>query len=226
MRGEYPDAGYGAQIDAVEAGEQAAQVEGGSGFACGFAFDRSGLGRNDRGGRRDRFESPLQFGVDVGDLFLEELMPLESLAQAEEVLGAIVAGERFDERRRGRLDALVAMLGQRGGITFTVEDGRDDRRASLTGDVGENVMNLEVHLIERLVDMLNVPAGVAHERVALAPECSHATHFGGGAKSRPEETNGVQVLEPLAVHHVCFATGHVLHVAGIDQANLDLRLLE
>lgn len=81
-------------------------------------------------------------------------------------------------------------------------------------------------MIERLVDMLDVPAGVTHERVALAPERTHAADFGGGAKCAAQQSDGVQVLQPLAVHHIGLAAGHVLHVAGVDQAHLDPGFLQ
>jgi hypothetical protein len=74
--------------------------------------------------------------------------------------------------------------------------------------------------------MLNVPAGVAHQRIALTPQRAHATHLRRRAKRAAQQPDGVQVLQPPAVHHVGLAPGHVLHVARIDQAHFDARLLE
>ena len=36
----------------------------------------------------------------------------------------------------------------------------------------------------------------------------------------------MEVLQPLAIHHVGFPPGHVLHMPGINQADLDLRFFK
>ncbi len=36
-----------------------------------------------------------------------------------------------------------------------------------------------------------------------------------------EQAHGVQELQPLAVLHVALAAGHVAHVLGVDQADLE-----
>ncbi len=139
---------------------------------------------------------------------------------------AIVTGERLDQGGFGGLDSMIAVSGQHGGIAFAGKDGLHDGGAGLTGDVSEHVMDLEIHLIERLVNVLDMPAALAHERVAMAPERAHAAHLGRRTESRAQQTNGVEVLQPLAIHHVGLAAGHVLHVAGVDQADLDLYLFK
>lgn len=48
----------------------------------------------------------------------------------------------------------------------------------------------------------------------------------GGRKDAPQQAHAVQVLQPLAVLHIALASGHVLDVAGVDEADLEAAVLQ
>lgn len=74
--------------------------------------------------------------------------------------------------------------------------------------------------------MLHLPRTLPHQRIAVPPQHADGAHLGGRAEGRTQQPDGMQVLQPLAVLHVGLAAGHVLDVAGIDQANRDAGLFE
>ncbi len=48
------------------------------------------------------------------------------------------------------------MLGEHDGIALAGDDGSDDLHSGRAGDVGDDVMELNIHLHERLLHVLNV----------------------------------------------------------------------
>jgi len=87
-----------AQVSAAsEHMQRGADVEGGCVLPGGLGSRR----RQRSGGWRllggERVEQPLDFGVAFGDLLEQELIGGEVLPEREQVLGAIVAGQRGDQ---------------------------------------------------------------------------------------------------------------------------------
>ena len=89
-------------------------------------------------GRRQGLERAFAFGVELGALFLEQLVAGKGLAQAEAVFGAVVAGARLDQGGCAGFHALVAVLGQRARIAL--QDRLHDGGAGQAGEVGEDLV--------------------------------------------------------------------------------------
>ena len=66
------------------------------------------------------------------------------------------------------LAALVAQGGQHGRVSLAGHDGADDAQAGRAGDVGDDVVQLQVHLRQRLLHVLDVRRGVVQQALALA----------------------------------------------------------
>jgi hypothetical protein len=165
-------------------------------------------------------ELPLDLPITILHLRLIVTINGEGLSERKQVLRPVVADERLHDRRFARLDPPVAQRGQRARIAFAVEDRIQDRQAGDTGQVADHVMKVQVHLRERLLHVLHVPCGRFDQHVPM-PQIGPQ---GADLVRRPErsakQSHRVQVLQPLAVEHVALAAGHVLHVAGVDQADL------
>lgn len=81
------------------------------------------------------------------------------------------------------------------------------------------VGELKVHLRQRLLQMLHIPALVLQEHAALTPQRTQSTNRIGRTKGAAEQTVGHQLLQPLAVEYVGLAPRDVLDVTRIDQEN-------
>ena len=144
---------------------------------------------------------------------------LQRLAEREEVLGPIIAHQRLRNGLRGGLDGAVAVLGQQLRVALPPENRVQDRQPRDPGDVAQDVMELEVHLVQRLLDVLDVSGRQVDQGVAMPEERAHRTDGLGRPEGGAEEAHGVQVLEPLAVLHIGLPPRHVLDVAGIHEAD-------
>ena len=111
-------------------------------------------------------------------------------------------------------------------VALPGQDGVQDGQAGDAGEVAEDVVEREVHLGEGRLHVLGVRAGQLHKGVPMPEEAPHGADRLGGPEGGAQEADRVEGLEPLAVLHVGFPTRHVLHVARVDQADLDPPRLE
>jgi len=66
------------------------------------------------------------------------------------------------------MTALMTICRQNGRISFTRGHGANDPHAGFARDVGHHVMELDVHLHQRLLHMLDVRGAVIQQALALA----------------------------------------------------------
>ena len=119
------------------------------------------------------------------------------------------------------LDPAVAVPGQRLGVPLAGEDRVEDGQARDAGDVAEDMVELEVHLGEGLLDMLGVGGGQLDQGVAVPEEGADGADRLRRAEGGPQQADGMEVLEPLAVLDVGLPARDVLDMPGVDQADLD-----
>ena len=71
------------------------------------------------------------------------------------------------------------------------------------------------------------PAGLLGEQhLALTGHRAHHADLAVGPPRRAQEPQAHQLLQPLTVLHVALAPRHVLHLAGVNQPNLQPALLK
>jgi hypothetical protein len=87
-------------------------------------------------------------------------------------------------------------------------------------------MNVQVHLIQRLLHMLQVNGRNLDQTVPVPPERTNRTDLVIRPKRSPKETNGVEVLQPLTILHICFPPGYIPDVLSVDQHDLDAPFLK
>jgi hypothetical protein len=115
-------------------------------------------------GAQERFDA----GVHLGEVAMIKLIQVVGLLQRKQVIRSPRALERPCDSRLILLAAFVTERGQGGRITFSSEDGRHDTRSRHAEDVIDDMMQLDVHLGERFLHMLNVLRGIADQHVPLA----------------------------------------------------------
>lgn len=83
------------------------------------------------------------------------------------MLGPVVAGERLDELCFAGLAAIVAVLGELHGVVGPVEQRQQYPHASLARDVADDLVQVDVHEVERLLHAPDVVAGALDQHLAL-----------------------------------------------------------
>ena len=151
------------------------------------------LGRR-RKGRGDGLEMGLDFEIEFGDLLQEAPVGLVALAQDEEVFGAVVAPEGFDDIGLGGAATRVAEGGEGCGVAFALEDGVDDGHAAEAVEVAEHMVEMEVHFGEGLLHELDLARGVGDEVGPVAQQGAQCDDVVGGAETFAKETGGVELL--------------------------------
>jgi len=84
------------------------------------------------------------------------------------VLLAIIADQRLTDRLRGSVAAWVAMGGEHRWVALPGHDGADDGHAGRPCDVRHHVMELQVHLRQGVLHVLDVRARIVQQPFALA----------------------------------------------------------
>ena len=101
------------------------------------------------------FEQGAEETFRFGNLPMSFFPTFVGLAEDENVFVTVVAIEGFEDVFEGSLTARVAKLGEFGWITFSIDDGFDDAEAAEAIDVADDVVELDVHFIERLLHVLD-----------------------------------------------------------------------
>jgi len=129
---------------------------------------------------------------------LMEAPGFQRLAQGEKVFLAPVTSQGFRDFGLTLLATVVAQAGERLGVALSGDDGIEDRQARLSGDVGDGVVQLHIHLVERLLNPQQVLAAGAHHALAVAHQRTHRADRCRRTEGRVEQADAVQVLQPLA----------------------------
>lgn len=81
---------------------------------------------------------------------------------------SVVAHQCGADRLHGRMAACIPVGRQHVGIAFTRNNSSDDPHASRARDIRDHVMELQVHLHQGLLHMLDMGSGIFHEPLPLA----------------------------------------------------------
>ena len=90
-----------------------------------------------------------------------------------------------------------------------------------SGDLRQHAVNLQVHLIERFLDVHNVLGGHLDQTAAVTPERADTADCTRRSETGSQKTDGVKILQPLTIGDICLTPRNVLHVRRVDQVDLD-----
>ena len=120
----------------------------------------------------------------------------------------------------------IAMGGQRIGISLASHDRADDTHPSYASDVRNHMMELEIHLGQRLLHVLNMCGGVVQQALTLAQIGAQRRDVTLGPEAGAQQAIGMQPLEPLRVTDVGFASRNVSGISGVDEKYLEPMLFK
>src|SRR6266852_2211255 len=149
-----------------------------------------------------------------------DLPQFQRLLERKDVFGAVVPGERLTDGLRRSRTANVAVLRQLLWGTCPGDDRADDPHASHSGDVRNDVVELHVHLHERLLHVLHVRGRVLDDPLAVTQVCAESHHLVARAETSAQQAVLMELLQPLRIVHVGLSSGHVLHVARVHEKHL------
>jgi len=143
-----------------------------------------------RGGRG--FPQSLQDRLDAHvaerHLGLVDVIQFQCLGQGKDVLLAVIADQRLTDRLRGGVTAWVAMGGEHRWVALPGHDGADDGHAGRPCDVRHHVMELQVHLRQGLLHVLDVRARIVQQPFALAQVAPQNCHLTLQPEAGPEQS--------------------------------------
>ena len=120
------------------------------------------------------------------------------------------------------LAAILTEVGPWHGVALPGEAGPNDRPAGLTRQIADDMLELDVHLREGLLPMLDVLAGIGQPHGALPQIAAQYASLIRGAKCAGQQTKGREPLPPLAVVAITFGPPPDLpYLLRVDPQHLD-----
>src|SRR4029450_9987763 len=150
----------------------------------------------------------------------------QGLLQTEEMLGAVIAHQTLGYCLAAGFDARIAQAGELGGFAFPPQNGLDNGQPAEPGNVANDIMQLKVHLGEGFLHEQHLARGALELVVAVAQDTANRTNGLRRPERSSQQSHSMEVLQPLAILDVSFATRHPFDMAGVDQANFQTPALQ
>jgi hypothetical protein len=103
---------------------------------------------------------------------------------------------------------------------------RGVRHSGHSGDVAQDMVQLNVHLHQRLLHVLDVRGCVLDHAFAMAKVRSQRRDLRSRTEARPQKPVRVQLLDPLGIVDVRLPPRHILRVPRVDKQDLEAFRLE
>lgn len=142
------------------------------------------------------------------------------------MFGSVVALKGFGDVSFRLAAMVIAEFSQTVGVVFAGDNGPDDVEAGLAGDVRDDLGEFEVHQLQGLLHMLNMLGSASNEVGSMTGISSEGAHLFIGVERAAQQAEGMELLYPLAILDIAFATGHIFEVMGIDQFDLKAPIIE
>ncbi len=111
-------------------------------------------------------------------------------------------------------------------VSFARQIGVYYRQPAFSDDVGDDGMQENIHLGERFLQPMNMTARLFYQIGAMAHHRADRAYLLFGAEGCVQETEREETLNPDRVFNIRLASGHVLQVPGIYQADVDFMRLQ
>ncbi len=214
------------QVAPKQSVQHGSDIEGRSVGLFGLVPRRRQLAHRDRGALMQTLQHSLDACVALRDLGLIEIIQLHSLREGKDVLLPVVADQRLPDRLHRGMAARVAQCRQRCRIPLSSNNRANDGHARHAGDIRDHVMELQVHLRQRLLHVLDVRVGIVQQALTQPEIGPERRDVAFRPETGPQQAIGMQPLQPLCVADVGLAAGDMLGVAGIDEHHIDAVLIE
>src|SRR6266545_6049900 len=165
--------------------------------------------------------------VAFGNFLVIDVIESYGLGQGKQMLLPPIALQRPCNGRLVVFTPIVPELGQRLSMALASQDGADDRQPGDASDVADHMLQLDVHLRQRFLHMLDMLGGMGKQHRALPQITAEDADLISRPEGASEQPEGVEALNPLAVMHVTFGPAlDLLDLLRIDQEDLEATRLE
>ena len=134
---------------------------------------------------------------------------------------SVVADEGCLDHLDGGMAADVTECGKHFGVTLTGDDGSDDPHAGGPRDIRHHVMQLQVHLHQRLLHVLDMGRCIFDQTFPLSQIGAEGGDLCLWAETAPQETIGMQLPQPSGIADISLPPRHVFGVAGVHDDHIE-----
>src|SRR5262245_7909576 len=121
---------------------------------------------------------------------------------------------------RGGSAAVVAVASKLLGVGVSVDDVAQDLEAGDARDVADHEVELEVHLDQGLLHALNVGGGALDQGFTVTQKCPQRRDGWCRTEAAAQQTDAVQLPDPLTVADIALAAWDVLDVPSVHEYRL------
>ena len=175
---------------------------------------------------RKEFEIGLYLLVDPGDRPVEGVDLIEMELEQEAVVSRQAASQRLAKLFLRCSDPPVCQAGQDSRIGLAGDHRLDHGSTADAQDVGDDRVDFDVAVFERLLQPQNVGGALANQLLAGAKQGPQLLGRTIRDKAATDQAVSGQLGEPDRIVHVGLAAGHVLHMRGVGQQQLELAIRE
>ena len=177
------------------------------------ADPRNGLQLGDGGAKG--FDMRVDLLIDPGDGFVEHVDLLEVQGEQEAVVFGHPAAQRLAQGLGRAPDPPMRQLGKPGGVGLAVDQRLDHRPAADPGDVGDRRIELDVGVLQRLLQPLDVAGPLAHQLLAGAQQAALFLRRGIGDEAAADQAMRQQIGQPVASFTSVLRPGTFLTCAAL-----------
>jgi len=135
-----------------------------------------------------------------------------------------LAPQRLDDLRTRCLDPLARQGGELLRLGLAGDDRTEDRPPALPHDVAEHGAELEVGVLQDLVDPLDMRCALTDELLACPRQHPQLLDRRRRHEAAADQAVREQVGNPRGVVDVGLTSGHVLHMHGVREHQLELAI--
>ena len=140
---------------------------------------------------RKRGNGRLKLAITFGNLGVVKVVEVQRLGQGKDMLIAVIANQGCPDRLDRRMASHIAEPRQNVRIPFPCHDGANDPHAGRTSDIRDDMMQLQVHLHQRLLHVLDMGRCIFDQPLPLAQIGAEGGDLGLRAETAPQQAVGM-----------------------------------
>ena len=165
-------------------------------------------------------EDALDFLIAGRDVLLGKVRECEGWGEREDMFGAVIPLQRFGNGVGTGLNTIVPILGEGPRVALPSDKGADNTHACHPGNITHDMVQVEMHLIQRLLPMLYMLHGHPDQIVPMAEQTAELANVLRRPKRRGQQAIRMQLLEPSTIEAIRFrAPRHIFDMARIDEGH-------
>jgi hypothetical protein len=161
-------------------------------------------------------EDARDFLIAGHDLLLGNVIECEGLGEREDMFGAVLSLQRFGNGVCTGLNTIVPLRGEGTRVALPSDQRAENAHACHPGTIAQDMVQVEMHLIQRLLPMLKMLHGHPDQMVPMAEQTAELATVLRRPKRRCQQAIRMQLLEPATIEAIRFrAPRHIVDLARI-----------